>query len=147
MNTTTPVARYLVHDTEKGTGITTAVRRLSDGRIFTVGDHIILSEIYHGKNVNGKITHFSYDGNGGYHVYTTWSKVGFSLDYAVKTELFSVGDIITCCLLMPNNRKAHIRGVHVYSEKNKYDIELFNPVTRMYNIDADYIEAFVEKQS
>lgn len=121
------------------------IKRLSDGEVFSVSDYVT-----NGTKMRGKIEafNFSFQDNEVF-VETTWSRVQMNLDSLSKIinlpSSFQIDDEVVFSLAGDLNAK--VKGVHFYSNKIKYDLELKQLQvldgikTRVYNIDEVYVHS------
>lgn len=129
-----------------------AIRRESDGEIFSIGDKWFSNG---GACSTGQIPHGTITGfemlEGNIFIQHDWSGVGFSLDGIEKgvtlPSQFQVNDKVEFIIQGKNsnfgNFDAIVKGVHFYNGKVKYDLELIfakDDVTRIYNIDSCFVE-------
>lgn len=128
-----------------------SIKRLHDGEVFCIGDHITTGEYWHGKLIQGTITHFEMLEDRVF-VHHTWSGIGFSLgsimNIAKTFRNYKIGDQVTFAIKQtygtePFPYTAEVKAIHsLPGNRVKYDLEI--PMedgqhTRIYNIDSCFV--------
>lgn len=133
-----------------------SVKRISDNKVFSLGD-----KVTNGTKMKGKIEKFEFSfKTSEVFIYTDWSGIGMSLESIYKPEdlpsRFQLSDKVTIdfgtCGKIEN---CIIIKVHFTNSKVLYDVEFYgktigeininqgkpeNFTTRLYNIDSDFVK-------
>lgn len=127
-----------------------SVMRFSDGKTFSIGDHVT-----NGTRMHGKITKLEYDlKDNEIFVKTDWSGIGMnlsSLSHVVELPCkFQIGDGVLLRLSEEAlvGTEAWVHAVHFYRGHVKYDLVVQydkkdpRKETRVYNVEEKFLKKF-----
>jgi hypothetical protein len=127
-----------------------AIKRNSDGEIFTIGDHFINYEVKSGYTPFGTITGFTMLSNTVF-IKHTWSGIEFSLDAITKKaeipSKFQYGEKVFWGVPGEVFFNASILAIHFLANGVKYDVILkyHGKEERLYNVNSTLVHKIDEK--